>query len=111
MTPEAQKWRDHFINCERDQLQRFPLCQNPLQQLETPLLRAQFEVAFSDFQQKFPSDVLRLVNERMKNDANFPRFESYRKVTAFRADHATREAFYEHFAKEPLEDFFCIRTE
>jgi hypothetical protein len=110
MTPEAQKWRDHFDNCEKEQLRRFPLCQIPLQELETPLLRAQYEVALAYFQKMFPLDVLRAAHERDREPRD-ERTELLRRADALRADRATREAFYEHFAPEPLEDFFCLRTE
>lgn len=111
MTSEARKWRDHFEECERDQLKRFPLCRSPLEQLETPLLRAQFEIALAFFQKEYPLDVLRTVREHIAGKPYNEFLDSFHKATAFRADRATREAFYEHFALEPLEDYFCLRAE
>ena len=107
MTLQAQKWRDHFALCERDQVQRFPLCQQPLQELETLLLRAQYQIANKFFQQRFPLDTLSSINRERK----ILQREQYRKATAFRTERASREAFYEHFAQWPPEDYFCLRTE
>ena len=87
MEPKVQKWRDHFAECEADQLRRFPL-----HALTSTIDLAQYEVA-----RKY------LVTQR-KRGAN------YGRVVALCADEPTRRAFFDLF--EPKQqDWFCFRRD
>ncbi|RYZ64708.1 MAG: hypothetical protein EOP09_15515 [Proteobacteria bacterium] len=86
MQPEIQKWRDHFESYEAQQLRNFPL-----NELELPFERAQYEVA------------LKYLGEELQ-----PRDFYLSQPFAFRADDVTRRAFYDFFGSDERRPF-CLR--
>lgn len=88
LEPRVQKWRDYFAEQEAEQLRCFPLSD-----LESPLERAQYEVALNYFRKEWPTN-------RM----------SQKRVVALRADEATRRAFFDLFGKNKFH-WFCLRSD
>ncbi len=88
MTPESQKWRDHFARCEEEQRLLFPP-RAPQTQLES----AQHEIARAFLRAEFPL-------ERWNRLSDF--------LDAFRGDEPTRFAFFEHFGVNRARNIFCF---
>lgn len=88
MTPEAQKWRDHFARCEEEQGFLFPP-----RRPQTPLEQAQAGVALSFLRHTFPPE----------------KWTAYsNSLVAFHADEPTRFAFFEHFGFNSSRPIFCF---
>jgi len=89
MTPEAQKWRAHFAQCEEEQLRHFPL-HKPATSLE----RAQYEVALDYLRKKLPTKLSHL-----------------EEPIVFWAAEITREAVFDYFEPDLKNRPFCLKSD
>lgn len=87
MEPQVQKWRDHFVQCEADQLHRFPL-----RELNSPLEFAQYEMA------------------RQHLTTQWERSAKHERIVALCADEPTRHAFFDFFGSKK-HDWFCFKRD